>query len=195
MSSVAKAEPVKGNDPTPVNGFDFSDTIAFSDNPYPLADVFMLYQNLSNVTNGAQAPVKAIEFVLEWCVQEFNISVTNGTALTTRQGSTHNFTGGFGFMTGPAFNTTTNFVIGPMNQQNYNVDNSTHFILSNYLRKTLNGSVHQDTAGFYKTSDAAEVIFQQLNPDSVNKDLNGGIRNETGLAQIWQNIATSMTNT
>jgi hypothetical protein len=65
-------------------------------------------------------------------VQEFNTSVVNSTAFTTRQGSTNNFNGGESFLTRPTFNTTSMF---SDSTTNYNVANDTHFILSSYLRR------------------------------------------------------------
>jgi hypothetical protein len=187
MSSVAKPKQVIEG---ARNALDFSDTIAFSDNPYPLADVFMLYKNVSNVTENLYS---AFEFVLEWCVQEFNTSVVNGTAFTTRQGSTNNFTGG-GFLTGPIFNSTSTFGFAST-RPNYDIANDTQYILSNYLRKTLNGSVYLVSADLDKTSDAAEAFFQRFHTDSANGNVLGEAKGQTGLAQVLQNIATSMTNT
>jgi hypothetical protein len=188
MSSVAKPNPAVRNTTT-ANALDFSDSIAFTDNPYPLADVFMLYRNISS---GQQNAFGAFEFVLEWCVQEFNTSIVNGTAFTTRQASTHNFTGGGSYLTGPSFNTTSMF---GHRGQNYIVANDTHYILSNYLRKTLNGSVYEVNADFYKTSDAAEAFYQRLNTASTNEDVVGEAKGDAGLIQVLQNMATSMTNT
>jgi hypothetical protein len=189
MSSVAKPNDNSNTE----NALGFGDTIAFSDNPYPLADVFMLYQNTSE-SNTTGKGYKAMEFVLEWCVQEFNTSVVNGTAFTTKQSSTHNFTGGYSSLTRPVFNTTSKFgSVWPL--PNYDVGNSTNFILSNYLRKVLNGSVYLAGGDFYKTSDAAESFYQRINPDTQNDNVLGEVRNLTGVTEVLQNIATSMTNT
>ncbi len=188
MSSVAKPNPVIESSTT-YNALDFSDTIAFSDNPYPLADVFMLHKNVSNSTENLYS---AFEFVIEWCVQEFNTLVVNGTAFTTRQSSTNNFTGG-DYLTGPIFNSTSIFGFASA-RPNYDIANDTHYILSNYLRKTLNGSVYLESADLYKTSDAAEAFFQRFNSDSGNENVLGEAVNQAGLTQVLQNIATSMTN-
>jgi hypothetical protein len=188
MSSVAKPDPVSSAR-TIANALDFTDTIAFSDNPHPLADVFMLYKNISS--GPTESVFAAFEFVFEWCVQEFNTSVLNGTAFTTRQGSTSNFTGRGSFLTEPTFNTTSMF---SDSTTNYNVANDTHFILSNYLRKTLIGTVYQEASGFYKSSDAAEAFFQRFNPHPRMEDVAVEARDEAGLAQVLQNMATSMTN-
>lgn len=85
MSSAAKPNPFGG--PSQIsNALDFSDTITFSDNPYPLADVFLIYLTFAN---GTEFRHSAIEFILEWCVQDFNTSVVSGIANTTRKGSTN----------------------------------------------------------------------------------------------------------
>jgi hypothetical protein len=192
MSSVAKPKPVI-DDSGIVNALDFGETIAFADNPYSIADVFVLYLNSSDLSNKTQE-YHALEFVLEWCVQEYKTSVVNGTVYTTKEDSNHNFTGGFGYITGPLFNTTSQFGF-LTSTPNYDVDNGTHFILSNYLRKVLNGSVYKIDADFFKTSDAAESFFQRINTDGDNEVVQEEDRGLTAMIEVMQNIATSMTNT
>jgi hypothetical protein len=188
MSSAAKPQLVINNADVP-NSLDFRDTIAFGDNRYPIADFFVLYINRSvpSITYN----YNAVEFVLEWCVQEYNTSVVNSTVYTAKEDSTHNFTGGHSELTGPIFNTTLQFG----DQLSYDTDNQTHFILSNYLRKILNGSVYQIESDFYKTSDAAESLFQRINTDSENFVLLGEDKGLSAMITVLQNIATSMTNT
>lgn len=162
MLSVAKPKPVIDS-PGTYKVLDFSSTLAFADNPHPLADVFMIYRNTSNIMN----PYNAFEFVLEWCVQEFNTSVVNVTASTARQYWTNNFAGG-AFLTRPVFNSTSSFGFasgGP----NFGVQNDTHFILSNHHSKTLNGSVYIVGGGKYKPSDAAEAFFWRFNRETGNE--------------------------
>ncbi|KAM3076970.1 hypothetical protein ACMFMF_004885 [Clarireedia jacksonii] len=190
MSSVAKplntTDFVSGG--TPLN---FSDTIAFSDSPSPLADVFMMYKDPSK-PYGDPRPFSAVEFVFEWCAQKFNTSVVNGVVLTTRLGSTNNFThDGHSYYTGPLFNTTTDFSY-EFTGIKYDVNYNTHNVLSNYLRKTLNGTVFYIGNDFYKTSDAAEAFYQPFNSDALHP--NTTVLGQAGLNELLQNIATSMTN-
>lgn len=192
ISSVAKSKPIR-NSPSPINGLDFTDTIAFSDNPYALADVFMIYRNWSKKSDETDERYSAMEFVLEWCVQEYDTSVVNGAVHTTRGISTNNFTGGGGYLTGPIFNSTSTFGYAS-GRPNYGVSNDTHFIISNYLRKTLNGSVHLQGADLYKTSDAAEAFYQRINTDSGNGNVLNLATDQAGLVEVAKNIATSMTN-
>lgn len=169
----------------------FSDTIAFSDSPSPLADVFMMYGDESKPYDDPR-PFSAVEFVLEWCAQEFNTSVVNGVVSTTRLGSTNNFTTeGVSSYTGPLFNTTTDFRYEYIGVKYY-VGYSTHNILSDYLRKTLNGSVYLVQEYFYKTSDAAEAFYEPFDVQALN--ISSTIHGHPGLVRILQNIATSMTN-
>ncbi|KAA8568008.1 hypothetical protein EYC84_008433 [Monilinia fructicola] len=192
LSSVAKPKPIRDT-PSPVNGLDFTDTIAFPDNPYPLADVFMIYRNWSEKSSESKSPYSAMEFVLEWCVQEFSTLIMNGAVITARHESTNNFTGGGGYLTGPLFNSTSKFGFAS-GRPNYDVSNDTHFIISNYLRKTLDGSIHLQGADLYKTSDAAEAFYQRINIDSGNGNVLNTTTDQAGLAEVVQNIATSMTN-
>ncbi|RAL64799.1 hypothetical protein DID88_001396 [Monilinia fructigena] len=184
LSSVAKPKPVRDT-PSPVNGLDFTDTIAFPDNPYPLADVFMIYRNWSEESSEPKSPYSAMEFVLEWCVQEFSTLIMNGAVITVRHESTNNFTGGGGYLTGPLFNSTSTFGFAS-GRPNYEVSNDTHFIMSNYLRKTLNGSIHLQGQILYKTSDAAEAFYQRISIDSGNGNVLNTTTDQAGLAEVVQ---------
>jgi hypothetical protein len=69
----------------------FNSSIAFKNVSLPLADVLGIYGNetkgehtLPNGTiAGGHLAYGAVEFILEWCVQEFATEVINGIAKTS----------------------------------------------------------------------------------------------------------------
>ena len=185
------------------NALQFDDSIAFKDSKWPIADVFIVYSNESNPEKIGENVYKwrndysALEFVLEWCVQEFNTSVVNGTAVTTRLNSTNAFDGETEEdVAGKGTVANLNADISrPLGTDRYSVDNGTHYFLANYLRKILDGTVYNsEGTTIYKTSDAAEAFWFTLfaGKTSHNRPSDKEIRD--GLSQALQNIATSMTN-
>lgn len=86
LSSVAKKHLSYRNQQYAVS-LDFNNSIAFKNSPSPIADIFMIYANASDSSIGT---FSATEFVLEWCVQNFTTSVTNGLSSTEKHGSVSN---------------------------------------------------------------------------------------------------------
>ncbi|KAF2010318.1 hypothetical protein BU24DRAFT_427444 [Aaosphaeria arxii CBS 175.79] len=203
VSSVATNTPIIDDNTYPDNALNFSQTIAFSDNLYPIADIFVMYNNGSAPED---TRFSAFEILLEWCVQEFSTTVINGIATTTRGKSTNKFTGDRGsFIIGPRFNTTDDFasqsvMSDALADAEYMIANVTHFRLSNYIRKTIKGSVSNvanSNPSWLTTSDAAEAIYRQIDrarDDQLQGDVGQKEDVEKDLRKFFQNIATSLTN-
>jgi hypothetical protein len=195
MTSVATPKPVDEYADLP-NALHFDDSIAFKDSKWPLADVFIVYENSSSMREAEfhfGGRFSAMEFVLEWCVQEFNTTVVNGTTVTTRLNSTNAFDAKGSSLNGPMTNVDDDGSWS-VKADRYNVDKDTHYILANYLRKFFDGSVAQQGPDMYKTSDAAEAFWLNLFAGVLPDMRPSETKIRAGISQVLQNIATSMTN-
>lgn len=180
--------------------FNFTESIAFRNVEYPLADVFIIYANgiegeidYGNGTIEAGHTVYgAVEVLLEWCAQEFTTEVSNGISKTVRHGEKRNFTGEYQpVLYGP----------GPW-EHLYDVEENTHAGMVRFLNRTFKGSVLRGTDNlYYASSDAAQALFEPYNTYQVYEtdavfNLSNGIRGTTqiGLELIINNMATGMTN-
>ena len=196
-SSVARSDPILDNNQgNAAISLDFSNSIAFQSSSLPIADVFMIYSTSRTSSDNAFA---AMEFVLEWCVQEFTTSVTNGSSSTQRQSSSNDFS-----KPDPA-NTGVPLTTSPNDGDNsvYTVDPGTHYILQNYLRGLFKGYTslppsNNGAAQLYVSSDATQALFQ---PFDISGERINGVNPVAGqgggpsdLQKILDNVATSMTN-
>lgn len=190
LSSAANMQSILENQqiPTPLN---FSNSIAFQNRSSTLADVFIIYAQSTE----SNSPFSATEFVLEWCVQNFTTSVTNGQSTTQRHNSFTDFVG-------PDSNDMSLFVAAtPDNgdNQTYLIDPTTHVSLQNYFRILLQGTASITNDGHPSvTNDATQALFQPF--DIFGRKINGvdqipgrGV-GQAGLDRILNNIATGMTN-
>ncbi|KAI2624404.1 hypothetical protein GGR54DRAFT_575637 [Hypoxylon sp. NC1633] len=180
--------------------FNFTESIAFRNVDYPLADIFVIYPrgiegqiDFNNGTIQAGHTVYgAVEVLLEWCAQEFTTEVQNGISKTVRHSERRNFTGEYQ----PAL-----YGPGPW-EHLFDVEENTHAGIVTFLNRTLKGSVEQGLdQSFYASSDAAQALFEPYNLDQMHAadtiwSLSNGIRgtNQTGLELTVTNIATGMTN-
>ncbi|KXL48707.1 MAG: hypothetical protein FE78DRAFT_293237 [Acidomyces sp. 'richmondensis'] len=188
ISSATSASPsslVTGTNPVQIN---FTETIAFKDVNAPIADVFVI---VANGINGEHLTYTAIEFVLEWCVQSYTTTVSNGSVQTLLDRSLRNFTspGGTYFVT---------LTLGS-NFTQYDVDPATHYTLQQYFQGFFAGTVFQDGTDFFASSNAAQTVYQPFDvfqSHSEGFSLRNGLigTNQTGLEVTINNIATSMTN-
>jgi hypothetical protein len=194
LSSVARN--LTEEDVSNPGPLDFADSIAFNDSPLPIADVFLIYLNTIG-PNGHNSNFSAIEFVLEWCIQNFTTSVTNGTAITQRHESTRDF---------PRLDPhdpNTYLPVTPNNGDNreYSVFGSDHVLLQTYFQDLFNGTVNlvNDAAAYeWATNDAVLALFQpfdfhapKVNGQDTVPGRGVGI---SGLHAVLDNIATGMTN-
>ncbi|KAF2677384.1 hypothetical protein K458DRAFT_436675 [Lentithecium fluviatile CBS 122367] len=197
MSSAANPEPDAGYAGQP-SAMRFDDSIAFKDSNRPLADVFIVYKNASdaNETDGdySGGHISALEIVLEWCVQEFNTSVVNGTVVTTRLNSTNAFEKiESGFIGRPLTNPNAN-VSWPAGTDRYYVPDLVHYSLANHLRKVFNGFVFRENMYTYRTSDVAEVFWSIIRPGAFPDTRPTEKEIQAGISHLLQNVATSITN-
>ncbi|KAK3660689.1 hypothetical protein LTR56_000447 [Elasticomyces elasticus] len=192
--NVSSAEPPDSDEHSSLQ---FHDSVAFRDVNAPIADVFMIYQN------GTKGPMNAarhntyaaVEFILEWCVQEYTTSVINGTAITQRKDAYRNFSspGGSYYTYGkPNGDDGLEYLISPQ----------TRFSLQKYLQTLLSGHIVEPSGGyFYVSSDAIQALAEPYNvwqggctqdPCGLSYGIHG--TNQTGLELLMNNVATSMTN-
>lgn len=170
---------------------DFSDSIAFKDVSAPIADVFFIYQNWTTTTSEWNG-YSAIEFVLEWCVQTLNTSVTNGASTTQKLEVFNNFSNKSGYYL------TARPNAGDSNDE-YTIEPNTHKSLQRYLLNLLHGNVTGNPGGGSSTtsSDAAQALwmpFSQPSSQTATSANDGYETTQAGLNIILENIATSMTN-
>ncbi|KAF3761181.1 hypothetical protein M406DRAFT_108428 [Cryphonectria parasitica EP155] len=169
---------------------DFNNSIAFTEVPLPLADIFVLYETGTNASGSTT--FGAVEFIMEWCVQEYTTEVVNGSVNTSRQKATRNFTN-------PLYPTLQ------VGSTTYTIDPSTHVSTSVFLDRILQGYVYRDWDAeqyWHATSDAIQAlyepynVFQDISLGEIHYSLNSSIRgtNQTGLEFIINNMGTSMTN-
>ena len=151
LNLTSAASLVKNDDPYDVDlahTLNFNQSIAFNGTQNPIADGFMIYYDnsasLSNTT-----VYSAVEFKIEWCIQTFNTTVTNGTSSTTKLESSRNFTDGDG--------SSILVQLGREDRYEYNVDSPTHYSLQRYMRSLFNGTIVavMSTGDLWNTSDAA----------------------------------------
>lgn len=168
---------------------EFPGSSAFNDSRAPLADFFVTYRNGTTTKDGhLGSNFNAMEFLLEWCVQEYTTEVTNGVPITTRTKAKTDFQPN---------------EFGHLFMDEYWVPTS--YTLPDYLRKTFNGSIYEDEGSWaVKTSDAAEAFHSKLQKDPLYPgygpfDPHYGEHEDadvrTAMVQIVQNVATSITNT
>lgn len=116
----------------------FNNSIAFKNVSLPLADVLVIYAKdiegqytlPDGTIEAGHLAYGAVEFILEWCVQEFTTEVANGIATTLRHGATSNFTN-------PPYPTAQ---VGSIT---YSIDPDTHASTSRFLDRILQGSVEE----------------------------------------------------
>ena len=211
LSSAAQRQPIvsigHSNDPNDPFGdesqysgdaiaLNFSSSIAFKDSPRPLADVFMIYAN-TTTSIGGSGTFSAIEFVLEWCVQNFTTTVAIGRASTERHDSFRDFN-----PPDPNYEyTEVQAMPDDGDNRQYTITSGDHYILQSYFRGLFQGTVNltnSPVAHEAATNDATQAIFQPF--DIAGETLNGtdavagrgvGI---SGLQGILDNMATGMTN-
>ena len=192
LSSAASVHPILDGQQEPIL-LNFSNSIAFQNISPPVADVFIIYTKSTTSNADSPATFFATEFVLQWCVQNFTTSVTNGQSSTER----HNSFDDFGKPNpNDAFLTAT-----PQDGDNreYSIDPSTHYYLQNYFRVLLQGTANITSDGTPSvTNDATQALFQPF--DIFGETVNGvdqvpgrGV-GQAGLQRILNNVATGMTN-
>lgn len=135
----------------------------------------------------------AFELVLEWCVQNFTTSVTNGTSLTER----HDSFSDFGKRSAnDAFVTAT-----PNDGDNreYSIDPGSHYSLQSYFGDLFHGTANLTYSSSPSISnDATQAFFQAI--DIFGLKVNGVDRvpgrgvGLVGLQMMLDNVATGMTN-
>ena len=212
LSSAAQRQPIMSightNDPGDPLGdesqtsgdaiaLNFSSSIAFKDSPRPLADVFMIYTNSTTSTGDDPGTFSAIEFVLEWCVQNFTTTVASGRASTERHDSFRDFN-----PPDPNYeHTEVQAKPDDGDNRQYTITSGDHYILQSYFRGLFQGTVNRTgsaAASKSATNDATQALFQPF--DITGETLNGtdavpgrGV-GMSGLQGILDNIATGMTN-
>lgn len=172
LSSAAKENPIKSHG---YGTLDFSQSIAFKDSSHPVADVFMIYA----ATKDKSEKIGAWEFLLEWCVQSYSTTVTNGTATTERHEAVSLKDGDY-----------PDFMVGPGTLELY----------QNYFRDLFQGEAKRDgySTRLYVSNDATQVLFQPVNifgktENGTNVTPNQGDGMDQ-LQKILDNIAVAMTN-
>ncbi|KAL9015983.1 MAG: hypothetical protein Q9185_006643 [Variospora sp. 1 TL-2023] len=156
---------------------DFSQSIEFKDSSAPIADVFMIYA----ASRDNSDDFGASEFLLEWCVQNYTTTVTNGTATTERLDAVRNFS-------------VSDSI------DNFTFPSGTLDLYQNYFRNIFQGKAWRGvgTATLYVSSDATQALFQPFNifgqkmdGKDVTPGQGGGM---DALQKILDNIAVAMTN-
>ena len=194
LSSAAKENRVKNHEygtPTPM-ALDFSQSIAFKDSSAPVADVFMIYATSRDSSDGNE--IAALEFLLEWCVQSYTTTVTNGTATTERHEAVSNFSvplsvGGIPQMS-----------LKDGDYREFTLGAGTLEFYQNYFRDIFHGKVRRagNPTQLYISNDATQALFQPVNIFGNAKDGVSVTPNQGGgmdqLQKILDNIAVAMTN-
>lgn len=131
-------------------------------------------------TKDKSEKIGALEFLLEWCVQSYSTTVTNGTATTERHEAVS--------LKDADYPDNT---LGPGTLELY----------QNYFRDIFQGkawrAVHNPTR-LYVSNDATQVLFQPVNIFGATADdvsvtpYQGGGMDQ--LQKILDNIAVAMTN-
>ena len=192
LSSAAGLQPIFDEYQSPIL-LNFSNSIAFQNSSSPVADIFAIYSNSTKSTSDHTATFLAIEFVLEWCVQNFTTSVSNGQSSTERYDSFNDF--------GKPNHDDTVLFAKPDDgdNRNYSVDFAFHYPLQNYFRGLLQGTANltSDTTPIV-TNDATQAFFQAIDifgrkVDGVDQAPGRGV-GLVGLQMMLDNVATGMTN-
>jgi hypothetical protein len=173
--------------PDPLN---FTESIAFRDISDPIADVFIIVRG-DDAQNDPER-YAAIEFVLEWCVQNFTTTVTNGTATTQRHNAIRGFTGGYRKSLGPTLNLTLDGI-------NYEVFAAGHNRLQRYMQLLFSGTVYMDMSeNWYATSDAMQLLFEPWDVFRFHHvqamELGFAGTKQAGLECMINNVATGLTD-
>lgn len=123
----------------------------------------------------------ASEFLLEWCVQNYTTTVTNGTATTERLDAVSNFS-------------VSDSI------DNFTFSSGTLHLYQDYFRNIFQGEAWRGSgiSTLYVSSDATQALFQPFNifgrkdnGKDVTPNQGGGMDQ---LQKILDNIAVAMTN-
>lgn len=201
VSSGAKQDPILSTDSSrgsstgdPIR-LDFSDSIAFKDSTAPIADVFIIYSTSRTIDEDHPAEFSAVEFVLEWCVQNFTTTVVNGNSSTVRHDASSN-------LSMPDMLAFPQAEPDDGDNRRYLLEPFPHYTLQQYFQSLFQGSVNttmgDSEARIIATNDATLAL---LNPfDRFGRRINGtdevagrGVGLD-GLQKILDNTATAMTN-
>jgi hypothetical protein len=167
----------------------FSNSIAFPSRAGAIADVFFIYQNLSNEDTDESKRYSALELLLEWCVQGYNTTVENGVSNTTKLQVSTNFTGGGGYI---------QYYKSSADKNPYTISSTTHYSLQRYLQDIVHGTVFYDFGNLVSvaTSDITLALWQPFNRygQHITSSTDLYNTNRTGLEHILENVGTSMTN-
>ena len=152
--------------------------------------VFMIYSTSRDNSDNSDK-IGALEFLLEWCVQSYSSTVTNGTATTERHEAVSNFMS--------------------LKDGDYTVGDRTLELYQNYFREIFQGKAWRgNPSQLYVSNDATQALFQPVNifgviessvsvtpnqgdesSESVTPNQGGG---KVQLEKILDNIAVAMTN-
>lgn len=166
---------------------EFPDSVAFKGVNAPIADVIGIYE-AKETTKGNHIQYRAVEFVLEWCVQELTTSVLNGVPTTQSVSSHRDFTwSGVG-------------VSANSYGEAYNITSDTHYSLQRYLALLLRGTVTTGATSLdnFASSDSMDSLYQPFDwfagsgSTKLPQDSLQGT-GQAGLEHIVRNMATSMT--
>lgn len=160
-------------------------SVAFADHQNPIADVYVIYKNVTDFTNNND--YLAVEFIFDWCIATFNTSVADGTATTIRIASPPAVFGKNGTSLSTVVDGTT-----------FSVGLKTHYTLQRYMALLLSGTV-SNRGGLQQvtSSDAVNVVAQALGLNRDDRDSNSTPRQDKDLASLnvlLENTAISMTN-
>ena len=187
-SSSARLKPIFGEIQSP-SLLNISNSIAFQNSFTPVADIFVIYSNASY----SSPTFQAVEFVLEWCVQNFTTSVTNGISSTERYASFRDF--------GKPSPDDVILFAAPNDGDNryYSVDSGSHYSLQGYFQVLFQGTANWTSTKEppVASNDATQAIFQAFDIFGTNGDGVGrvfGGAGLPGLKRMLDNVATGMTN-
>jgi hypothetical protein len=130
-ASSATTSKLDGSDPNARIVFDIS--IAYQNSPLPIADVFLIYRNTGAGDTNRRF---AYEVLLEWCVQRFSMSVTNGVASIKRLDAVNTFSND------PSFDFSSH-----QDGMSFEIDTPTHYSLQRYMRTLFKGTVNGVSGG------------------------------------------------
>ena len=190
LSSAAKENPTKYDEYGTPMALDFSQSISFKDSSAPVADVFMIYA----ASRDKNDEIRALEFLLEWCVQSYSTTVTNGTATTERHEAVSNFSvpGGGGGI--------PQMSLKDGDHRDFTLEAGTLELYQNYFRDIFQGKAGSagNPVQLYVSNDATQVLFQPVNIFGTTENGTSVTPNQGGgmdqLQKILDNIAVAMTN-
>ncbi|KAF2148831.1 hypothetical protein K461DRAFT_297322 [Myriangium duriaei CBS 260.36] len=184
----------------------FVDTVAYAGAIFPIADFFVIYGTAVDDHN-KPTQFKATEILLEWCLQNYTSSVSNGHATTVRHNVIKLDSRALNwFQSNPR---SLNFSLPAEASRGANVspyvDWDSHVDLQDHLYLLLNGSVSrpESNSSVMATNTAVQALFEPFEPfysrgdyDGADIGMGDGIAatNETGLELLINNLATSLTN-